>query len=102
MLRKNLWQHRHAILAKAWVEVEDKAHRPGLRGQGHVYVIVPQAEHVDQPDMQGTFSLLHLLTKILLKFGCITFIIVASCMIDLGLEVETSRKSVIWEFSPRT
>ena len=29
--------------------------------QGRVYVVVPQAEHVDQPVMQGTFSYLHLL-----------------------------------------
>ena len=45
--------------------------------------------------MQGTFLLLHLLTGVLIKFVCIIFIIVASCMIDLNLEVETSRKSVV-------
>ena len=32
--------------------------------------------------MQGTFLLLHLLTRVLFKFGCIIFIIVASCVID--------------------
>ena len=31
------------------------------RTQGRVYSIVPQAEHQDQPDMEGTFSYLHLL-----------------------------------------
>ena len=66
--------------------------------QGLVYAVVPQSEHADQPDLQGTFLLLHLLTRV---FGCIIFIIVASCVIDLGLEVETSRKSVVWKFSPR-
>ena len=29
--------------------------------QGRVYAVVPQAERVDQPVMQGTFSYLHLL-----------------------------------------
>ena len=28
--------------------------------QGHVYAVVPQVKSVDQPDMQGTFSYLHL------------------------------------------
>ena len=45
--------------------------------------------------MQGTFLLLHLLTRILFKFGCIIFIIIASCVIDFNLEVETSGKAVI-------
>ena len=30
--------------------------------QGRVYVIVPRAKCVNQPDMQGTFSYLHLLS----------------------------------------
>ena len=25
------------------------------RTQGHVYAVVPEDEHADQPDMQGTF-----------------------------------------------
>ena len=50
-----------------------------------VYAVVPQANHADQPDMQGMFLLLHLLTRVLFKFGCIIFIIVASCVIDLVL-----------------
>ena len=66
--------------------------------QGRVYVVVPQAECADQPDMQGTFLLLH----VFFKLGCIIFIIVASRVIDLGLEVEASRKTVVWMFSPRT
>ena len=69
--------------------------------QGSVYAVVPQDELVDFPDMHGMFLLLHLLTRVLFKFGCIIFIIVASFVIDLNLEVETSRKSVVWEFSPR-
>ena len=65
--------------------------------QGLVYAIVPQAEHAYQPDMQGTFLLLH----VLFKFGCIIFIIIASYVIDLGLEVEASGKVVVWKFFPR-
>ena len=34
VLRKHLWQHRKAILARAWVEVEDRAFRPRLRRPG--------------------------------------------------------------------
>ena len=30
--------------------------------QGSVYAVVPRAECADQPDMQGTFSYLHLLS----------------------------------------
>ena len=51
--------------------------------------------------MHGMFLLLHLLTTVLFKFGCIIFIIVASCVIDFNLEVETSGKVVVWEFSHR-
>ena len=72
--------------------------RTGLTGQdfgdkGRVYAVVPQTERADHPDMQGTFLLLHLLTRVLFKFGCIIFIIVASCVRDLGLKVKTSGNS---------
>ena len=30
--------------------------------QGRVYAVVPQAQCADQPDMQGTFLYLHLLS----------------------------------------
>ena len=49
------------------------------RTQGRVYVVVPEAEHADQPDMQGMFYTCN--------YFCIMFIIVASCVIDLGLKV---------------
>ena len=52
--------------------------------QGHAYTVVPQAEHVDQPDMQGTFYTCN--------YFCIMFIIVAPRVIDLGLEVEAFRE----------
>ena len=47
------------------------------------------------------FLLLHLLTRVLFKFGCRIFIIIASYVVDLGFKVETSGKAVVWEFSPR-
>ena len=62
------------------------------RTQGHVYAVVPEAEHADQPDMQGTFYTCN--------YFCITFIIVAPCVIDLGLEVEAYRE-MMREFFPR-
>ena len=33
-----------------------------------------EAEHTEQPNMQGTFLLLHLLTRVAFKIGCIIFI----------------------------
>ena len=50
--------------------------------------------------MQGTFLLFHLLTRVLFKFECIIFIIIAYCVIDLGLEVDTSGKAVFFGNSP--
>ena len=55
------------------------------RTQGRVYAIVPEAEHTDQPDIQGTFYTC--------TYFCIMFIIVAPCVIDLGIEVEAFRKA---------
>ena len=55
------------------------------RTQGHVYTIVPEAEHTDQPDIQGIFY-----TR---TYFFIMFIIVAPRVIDLDIEVEASRKA---------
>ena len=49
-----------------------------------------EAEHADQPDMQGTFYTCN--------YFCIMFIIVAPRVIDLGLEVEAFRE-VMGNFS---
>ena len=64
--------------------------------------MVLQAEHPEQSDMQGTFLLLHLLTIVAFKLDASYSFIVASCVKDVGLEVEASRKAVVWMFSPRT
>ena len=50
------------------------------------------AEHTGQPDMQGTFLLLHLLTRVAFKLDASNSFIVASCVIESGLEVETFRE----------
>ena len=61
------------------------------RTQGRVYVVVPEAKHADQLDEQGTFLLSHLLTRVAFKLDASNSFIVASCVIELGLEVEAFR-----------
>ena len=51
------------------------------------------AEHTEQPDMQGTFLLLHWLTRIAFKLDASYSFINASCVTDLGLEVEAFREA---------
>ena len=60
--------------------------------QGHVYIITPQAESADQPVIQGKFLLSHLWARVLFDSGASHSFIVASVMIELGLEVETLEK----------
>ena len=43
--------------------------------------------------MQGTFLLLQLLTRVAFKLDASYSLIVASCVMDLGLEVETFREA---------
>ena len=50
--------------------------------------MVLQAEHTKQPDMQGTFLLFHLLTRVAFNLDASYPFINASCVIDLDLEVE--------------
>ena len=88
-------------------------HRPGLPvRQGRRYVIfadilgicdeivlegiglmVLQAKHTEKPDMYGTFLLLHLLTRVAFKLDALYSFINASCVIELGLEVEAFREA---------
>ena len=42
----------------------------------HVYAVVPQTELTDQYDIQGTFRLSHFLIRVLLKCGCIIFMLI--------------------------
>ena len=57
--------------------------------QGRVYAVTPQAESADQPAIQGTFLLSHLWARVLFDSGASHSFIVASVVIELGLEVET-------------
>ena len=52
------------------------------------------AEHTEQPDMQGTFILLHLLTRVAFKLDASNSFSVASCVIESGLVVEAFRESM--------
>ena len=51
-------------------------------------------EHADQPDIQGTFLLLHLLTRVAFKLDASNSFIVASYVIESGLEVEAFREAI--------
>ena len=44
--------------------------------------------------MQGTFLLLHLLTRVAFKLDASNSFIVASCVIESGLEVEAFREAM--------
>ena len=57
--------------------------------QGRVYAITPQTELVDQSVIQGTFLLSRLWARVLFDFGASHSFIIAPCVEDLGLEVET-------------
>ena len=57
--------------------------------QGRVYAITPQVESADQPVIQGTFLLSHLWARVLFDSGASHSLIVASVVIEFGLEVET-------------
>ena len=56
--------------------------------------MVLQAEHTKQPDMQGTFLLFHLLTRVAFKLDASYSFINASCVTDLDLEVEAFRETI--------
>ena len=60
-----------------------------VKGSWRVYAITPQAESADQPVIQGTFLLSRLWERVLFYFGASHSFIVASVVIELGLEVET-------------
>ena len=55
--------------------------------------MVLQAKHTKQQDMQGTFLLLHLLTRVAFKLDASYSFINASCVTKLGLEVEAFREA---------
>ena len=52
------------------------------------------AEHTEQPDMQGTVLVLHVLTRVAFKLDASNSFIVAYCVIESGLEVEAFREAM--------
>ena len=59
------------------------------RTQGRVCAITPQTELADQSVIQGTFLLSRLWARVLFYSGASHSFVAASCVEDLGLEVET-------------
>ena len=60
--------------------------------QGCVYAITPPIESTDQPVIQGTFLLSRLWARVLFDYGASHPFIIASVVIELGLEVETLKE----------
>ena len=58
------------------------------RVQGRVYAIIPPTEPTDQLGIQGMFLLSHIWARVLFDSGASYSFIVASVVIELGLEVE--------------
>ena len=70
--------------------------------QGRVYTITPQTEPADQSFIQGMFLLSRLRARILFDSGASHSFIVASCVRELGLEVEILEKPLYVSSSLRT
>ena len=60
--------------------------------QGHVYTIIPPIDPADQSAIQGMFLLSHLWARVLFDSGASYSFIAASCVREMGLEVETLEK----------
>ena len=58
-----------------------------------MYAITPQVELADQLVIQGTFLLSRLWVRVLFDSSASHSFIIASCVKDLGLEVETFEES---------
>ena len=68
--------------------------------QGRVYAMVPSTEPTDQSAIWGMFLLSRLWERVLFDYGASHSFIAASCVRELGLEVETL-ENPLCEFSPR-
>ena len=64
------------------------------RTQGRIYAVVPPIEPADQSVIQGMFLLSCLWARILFDSSASHSFIAASCVRELGLEVETLEKSL--------
>ena len=68
---------------------EHGSHAKTSGTQGRIYAVVPSIEPVDQSGIQGMFLLSRLWARILFDYGTSHSFIAASCVRELGLEVET-------------
>ena len=65
----------------------------GISGtQGCVYAITPQTEIADQMVIHGTFLLFHLWARVSFHSGASHSFIIALCVKELGLKIETLEK----------
>ena len=64
------------------------------RTQGRVYAITPRIDLADQSVIQGIFLPFHLWARVLFDSSASHSFIVALCVKDLGLEVETLEESL--------
>ena len=98
--QKSQFQSQGAARAPPFTQVGQKGQGRGRgRGQGpqtgtsgvqgRVYAITPPAKSADQPVIQGTFLLSRLWARVLFDSSASHSFIVASVVIELGLEVET-------------
>ena len=65
-----------------------------LDGPGRQSPHGTEAEHADQSNVQGTFILLQLLTRVSFKLDASNSFIISSCVIELGLEVEAFKEAM--------
>ena len=94
VLHKHLLFRKQATWARAWVGQGQDSY-PGTSGtQGLVYAITPQTELSYQSVIQGTFLLFRLWARVLFDSGASRSCIDASCVKDLGLEVETLEETL--------
>ena len=63
--------------------------------QGRVFAITPQIEFAYQSVIQGTFLPFRLWARVFFYSGASHLFIVASCVKDLGLEVETLKEPLL-------
>ena len=89
---KHLLFRRRATWARAWVEVENRAHRPGLQGPRGVSTPLHLRLSLQSYGYSGHFSTLSLWERVLFDSGASHSFVAASCVKYLGLNVETLEK----------
>ena len=91
VLHKHLLFHIQDRETRVWVEIRDRAHRPGLQGPRGVSTSLHH-RLADQSVIQGMFMLSRLWARVLIDSSASHSFIIASCVKELDLEVETLEK----------